>query len=164
MYEWSARHEVLSQNERVLQSQVARVKLTTEKVFDSDIPITDRIQTLFMEQGIIIAANLMSVYMIFSTIVLVVTGGSKRGGREVGAPPKYKSALSRCLKNQLKRLVQALKRLAYKAVAASLEVWLQQVLVSLLSRQMEFVAEKIGTFTVFVVGLVDTRLIKMVKK
>ena len=92
IYEWSARHEVLSQNERVLQSQVARVKLTTEKVFDSDTLITDRIQTLFMEQGTIIAANLMSVNMVFSTIVLVVTGESKEGGREVGAPPKDEGA------------------------------------------------------------------------
>ena len=38
---------------------------TTEKVFDSDTPVRDVIASLFMEQGIAIAINLIAVSMVF---------------------------------------------------------------------------------------------------
>ena len=38
---------------------------TTEKVFDSDTPVRDGIASLFMEQGIAIAINLIAVSMVF---------------------------------------------------------------------------------------------------
>ena len=51
--------------------------------------------------------------MIISTIVVLLTGG---GGS--GAPPKDKNKLVEWFKDKLKRLSNALKRLAGKAVAA----------------------------------------------
>lgn len=64
--------------------------------------------------------------MVFSTIVLAVTGGSEEGSEGVGAPPKDESTLRRQLKNQLKRILQAWKIHADKAAVASKKVRLGQ--------------------------------------
>ena len=48
--EKQARLEILSQNRKDLQTQVARIKQTTEKVLDKDTSLAERIRTLFKEQ------------------------------------------------------------------------------------------------------------------
>ena len=118
-HEWSARDRVLSQNQSVLQDHVASIKQKTENVVHSDTRITNRILALSMEQGITIAANLMAANVVFSIIVLTFTGEGEGDGGGKGEPPKYEGVLRRSLKNQLKRLVKVLFRLADKAVAAS---------------------------------------------
>ena len=47
-----ARLEILSQNRKDLQTQVARIRQTIEKVLDQNISLAERIRTLFSEQGI----------------------------------------------------------------------------------------------------------------
>ena len=64
----------------------------------------------------------MAVNVVFPTIVLAVTGGSEEGSEGAGAPPKDESTLRRFLKNQSKKIVQALKRRADKAVVGSKKV------------------------------------------
>ena len=49
-----ARLEILSQNRKDLQTQVARIKQTLEKVLDQNTSLAERIRTLFREQGIIL--------------------------------------------------------------------------------------------------------------
>ena len=49
-----ARLEILSQNRKDLQTQVARIKETIEKVLDQNTSLAERIRTLFSEQGITI--------------------------------------------------------------------------------------------------------------
>ena len=101
--------EILSQNGKDLQKQVARIKQTLEKVFDQDTSLAERIRTLFREQGI----------TIFSILAITVVFGGRSTGAGV-LPSKDKGTL----KKWLDRLADALKRLAGKAVEASLEVLL----------------------------------------
>ena len=49
-----ARLEILSQNRKDLQTQVARIRQTIEKVPDQNISLSERICTLFSEQGLTI--------------------------------------------------------------------------------------------------------------
>ena len=52
--EKQARLEILSQNRKDLQTQVARIKQTLEKVLDQNTSLAERICTLFCEQDITI--------------------------------------------------------------------------------------------------------------
>ena len=77
------RLEALSINREKLRTQVSRIKETIAKILDSDSFLTEKLRTLFREEGITIVAILTAIGMIISTIVLPITGGS--GG---AAPPK----------------------------------------------------------------------------
>ena len=52
--EKQARLEILSQNRKDLQTQVARIRQTLEKVLDENTSLAERIRALFREQGITI--------------------------------------------------------------------------------------------------------------
>ena len=93
--ERQARLEFLSQNHKDLQTQVARIKQTIEKILDSDTSLGERIRTLFREQGITIFSVLTAVSMLISTIVLAVTGG----GSAQGLPQKTKESSENGLKS-----------------------------------------------------------------
>ena len=75
-----ARLEILSQNRKDLQTQVARIRQTIEKLLDQDTFLAERICTLFREQRIAIFSILNSLSMTISTIVLPVTGVFGGGG------------------------------------------------------------------------------------
>ena len=107
--EKQARLEILSQNRKDLQKQVARIKQTLEKVFDQDTSLAERIRTLFCEQGITIVS------------ILAITGVFGGGSTGAGVPPSKDKGT---LQKWLDRLADALKRLAGKAVEALLEVLL----------------------------------------
>ena len=93
--EKQTRLKILSQNRKDLQTQVARIRQTIEKVLDQDTSLTNRICTLFREQGITIFSILTSLSMTISTIVLAVIdifrGGGGRGAR--GYSRKHKGIL-----------------------------------------------------------------------
>ena len=72
--EKQAKLEILSQNRKDLQTQVARIKQTIEKILDKDKSLAERIRTLFREQGITIMSILTALSMTISTIVLAITG------------------------------------------------------------------------------------------
>ena len=55
--EKQARLEILLQNRKDLQTQVARIRQTIAKVLDQDTSLTEKICTLFCEQGITIISN-----------------------------------------------------------------------------------------------------------
>ena len=85
-----ARLEILSQNRKDLQTQVARIKQTLEKVLDQKTSLAERIFTLFNEQGITIFSILTVFSMTISMIVLAITGAFGGGGVGTGdCPPKY---------------------------------------------------------------------------
>ena len=56
--EKQARLEILLQNQKDLQTQVARIKQTIEKVLDQNTSLAERNRTLFREQGITILSIL----------------------------------------------------------------------------------------------------------
>ena len=83
--EKQARLEILSQNRKDLQTQVARIKQTLEKVLDKNTSLAQRIRTLFREQSITLLSILIDLSMTISMIVLAITGvfGGGGGGVEV---------------------------------------------------------------------------------
>ena len=61
--EKQARLKILSQNRKDLQTQVARIRQTLEKVLDKNTSLAERIRTLFREQGITIFSILTALSM-----------------------------------------------------------------------------------------------------
>ena len=70
--EEQARLEIISQNRKDLQTRVARIKQTLEKVLDKNSSLVERIRTLFREQGITIFSILTALLMTVSTNVLAI--------------------------------------------------------------------------------------------
>ena len=110
--EKQARLEILPPNRKYLQTQVARIKQTLEKVLDRNTSLAERIRTLFREQGTTIFSILTALSMTISTIVLAITGVFGGGVGTGGSPTKDE----RILKKWLDKLADELKRLAGKAV------------------------------------------------
>ena len=110
--EKQARLEILLQNGKELQTLVARIKQTLEKVLDKNTSLAERIRILFREHGITIFSVLTVLSMTISTIVLVITGVFRGRVRVGGLPSKNEGVLNKLLN----RLADALKRLAGKAV------------------------------------------------
>ena len=93
--EKQARLEILSQNRKDLQTQVARIRQTLEKILDKDASLAERIRTLLKEQGITIFSILTALSRTISTTVLAITsvlGGDERAG---GSPSKDKGTLKK---------------------------------------------------------------------
>ena len=148
--EKQARLEILSQNRKDLQTQVARIKQILEKVLDQNTSLAERIRTLFREQGRTIFSILTAFSMTISTIVLAITGAFGGGRGKGGSPPKDEGIL----KKLLDRLADALKRLAGKAVEALPVIVGNVVDTSFLKKAVGFVAEHTWALIVFVAGLV----------
>ena len=155
--EKKARLETLSQNQKGVQTQVARIKQTLEKVLDKDASLAEKICTLFKEQGITIFSILTAFSVTIVTIVLAITGvfGGTGG---TGDSPKDKETL----KKWLDRLADALKRLAGKA-AEALPAIVGSIL-SFLGKAFGFVAEHTWALIVFLAGLIGWWLMQRVKK
>ena len=83
--EKQAKLEILSQNQKDLQTQIKRIKQTTEKVLDKDIPLPERILALIREQIILIISTLIAIATGITTIVLSAIGdfGEGEGEEEV---------------------------------------------------------------------------------
>ena len=83
--EKQARLELLSQNRKDLQTQVARIRQAFEKVLDQNTSLAERIRTLFRAQGITIFSILTALSMTISTIVLLlqVFLEEQVGGQEI---------------------------------------------------------------------------------
>ena len=105
--EKQARLEILSQNRKDLQKQVARIKETLEKVLDKDTSLAERSHTLFKEQGRTTFLILTALSMTISTTVLAITGVFGGGGGGTGGPPSKDKGT---LKKWLDRLADVLKR------------------------------------------------------
>ena len=93
--EKQARLEILSPNQKDLQTQVARIRQTIEKVVDQDTSLAERIRTLFREQGITIFSILAAFSMTISAIVLAITGVFGGGGGAGGSTPKKRKSLEK---------------------------------------------------------------------
>ena len=72
--EKQARVEILSQNRKDIQTQVARIKQTLEKFLDKNKSLAERIGTLFREKGITIFSILTALSMTISTIYRCLWG------------------------------------------------------------------------------------------
>ena len=160
--EKQARLEILSQDRKDLQTQVARIKQTIEKVLDKNTSLAERIRTFFCEQGITIFSIMTAFSTTISTIVLAIAGAFGGGGGTGGSTPKDEGIL----KKWLDRLADALKRLAEKAIEAlpAIVGSVAGAILSFLGKGVGLVAEHIWALTVFVAGLVGWWLMQKVKK
>ena len=131
--EEQARLEIISQNRKDLQTRVARIKQTLEKVLDKNSSLVERIRTLFREQGITIFSILTALSMTISTFALTITGACGGGGG--GSPPKDEGVLNKWLN----RLADALKRLAGKVVEA-----LSAIIGSVVGAILSFLGKVVG--------------------
>ena len=152
--EREARLEVLSMNKKELQSQISRIKETITKILDSDTSLAEKLRTLFREQGITLVAIITAIGMIISTILVSLTGGGGSSGG--GPPPKDNNKLVEWFKDKLKRLSDALKRLAVKAVGALPGIIgsIFGAILNFLAKAAGFAAQHVWAFLVFVVGAV----------
>ena len=146
--EKQARLEILSRNRKNLQTQVARIKQTLEKILDKGTSLAERIRTLFCEQGVTIAAILTALSMTISMIVLAITGVFGGGSRGAGGPSSKDKGT---LKKWLDRLADALERLAGKAAEALPAIVGSVVgaILSFLGNTVGFVAEYTWVLIVF---------------
>ena len=159
--EKQARLEILSQNRKDLQTQVAKINQTPENVLDQNTSLVERILTLFREQGITMFSILTALSITISTIVLAITGAS-RGGRGIGVSP---TKVEGVLKKWLDRLADALKRLAGKAIEAlpAIVGSVVGVISSFLGKTVGFVTEHTWALIVFVVGVIVCKKLKRVR-
>ena len=134
--EKQARLEILSQNRKDLQTQVARIKQTLEKVLDQNTSLAERIRTLFREQVITLFSILTAFSMTISNIFLAITGVFGGGGGETGGSPPNKEGV---LKKWSERLANKLKRLAGKAVEA-----LPAIVGSVVGAILSFLVKTVG--------------------
>ena len=157
--ERDARLEVLSMNKKELRSQISRIKETITKILDSDTSLAEKLRTLFREQGITLVAIITAIGMIISTIVVSLTGGVGAASSG-GPPPKDNNKLIEWFKDKLKRLSNALKRLAGKALAALPGIIgsIFGTILNFLAKAVGFAAKHVWTFLVFIVGAVATWL------
>ena len=104
-----------------LKNQIMSFCKTIAKVLDSNTSLTEKIRTLFREQGITIASILMAIGMAISVLVeaLLLRGG---GGGTVASggepPPEDKKGLKEWLRSKLKALASLLGKLGIEAAEA----------------------------------------------
>ena len=94
-------------------------KETIAKVLDKDTSLSEKIRTLFREQGITIASILMAIGMAIGVLVEALLPGS--GGDAMasgGPPPKNEKGLKGWIRNKLKALALLLGKLGMKAAEA----------------------------------------------
>ena len=88
--EKQAQLEILSQNRKDLQTQVARIKQTLENILDENTSLAERIRTLFCEQDITIFSILTAISITILTTVVAITGVLGGGGGAGGSHQKMK--------------------------------------------------------------------------
>ena len=155
--EKQAQVEILSQNQKDLQMQVARIKQTPEKVLYKNTSLAEKIRTLFREQGIAIFSILT-----ISTIVLAITGVFGGGVGVECSSSKDEEVLNKWLS----RLADTLKRLAGKAIETLPAIVGSVVgaILNFLGKTVGFVAEHTWALIVFVAGLIGVLLMQRVRK
>ena len=120
---------------------------------DSDTSLAEKLRTLFREQSITLTAIHTAIGIIITTIVVSLTGG---GSEAEGAPAPPRNKLVKWFKNKLKRLSDALKRLAAKAIGALRGIIgsVFGAVLNFLAKAAAFAATHVWDFHVFVFGAV----------
>ena len=96
-----------------LRSQIMSFHETIAKVLDKDTSLAEKIQTLFREQGIMIASILTAIGMAIGVIVEALLPGGEGAATASGGepPPKDERGLKEWIRNKLKALASLLGRL-----------------------------------------------------
>ena len=106
-----------------LTNKITIFKETITKVLDKDTSSAKKIQTLFREQGIMIASTLTAIGMAIGVLVETLLSGGEGGGATTGKPPpKDEAEVKEWVRNKLKALASLLGRLGMKAAEALLGI------------------------------------------
>ena len=84
-----------------LKSQITSFKETIDKVLDSNTSLAEKIQTLFREQGIMIASILTAIGMAIGVLIEALLPGGGGGAVTSGGgepPPKDEASLAEWIK------------------------------------------------------------------
>ena len=114
--ELAIRQESIDLLKERLKSQITSFKETIAKVLDKDTSLSEKVRTLFREQGITIASILTAIGMAIGVLVeaLVPSGG----GGATSLPPKGGKGLKEWIRSKLKALASLLGKLGIKAAEA----------------------------------------------
>ena len=102
-----------------LKSQITSFRETIAKVLDKDTS-SEKIRTLFREQGITIASIITAIGMAIGVLVEALLPGGGGAAMASGGepPPKDEKGLKEWIRNKLKALASVLGRLGIKAAEA----------------------------------------------
>ena len=117
--ELATRQESIDLLKGRLKNQITSFKETIAKVLDKDTSSSEKIRTLFREQGITIASILTAIGMAIRVLVEALLpggGGGISGGGE--PPPKGEKGLKEWVRSKLKALASLLGKLGMKAAEA----------------------------------------------
>ena len=119
-------------------------------MLDRDTSSAEKIQTLFLEQGIMIASILTAIGMAINVLVEeLLPGGSVDKGGGGKSLPKDKKVLKEWIRNKLKALTSLLGRLRVKAAEA-----LHDIIGAILSWILNIAADVVGWVSQNLWGLV----------
>ena len=105
------------------KNQITSFKETIAKVLDKDTSLAEKIQTLFREQGIMIASILTAIRMAIGVLIEALLPGGGGGAAASGgeSPPKDEKGLKEWIRNKLKALASLLGQLGIKLLKLCLE-------------------------------------------
>ena len=117
--ELSTRQESIDLLKGRLKSQITSFKETIAKVLDKDTSLSEKIRTLFREQGITIASILTAIGMAIGVLVeALLPGGAAAASGGGEPPPKDEKGLKEWVRSKLKALASLLGKLGMKAAEA----------------------------------------------
>ena len=118
--ELATRQESIDLLKGRLKNQVTSFRETIAKVLDKDTSLSEKIRTLFREQGIMIASILTAIGMAIVVLVeaLLPGGGAAMASGGGEPPPIDEKGLKGWIRNKLKVLTSLLGRLSMKAAEA----------------------------------------------
>ena len=134
------------------------------KVLDKDTSLAEKIQTLFREQGIMIASIITVIGMAIKVLVeaLLPGGGGAATSGDGGEPPlKDEKGLKEWIRNKLKALALLLGRLGVKA-AEALPGIIGRIISWILNRAKDvvgWVSQNLWALVVGIGGLIYTYMV-----
>ena len=146
-----------------LKSKITSFKETIAKVLDKDTSLTEKIRTLFREQGITITFILTAVRMAIGVLVEALLPGGRGAAMASrgGEPPKDEAGLKEWIRNKLKALASLLGRLGIKA-AEALPGIIGSIISWILNRAKDivgWVSQNLWALVVGVGGLIYTYMV-----
>ena len=109
------RIETQSQLKPKLQTQVARIRQTLDKIADGDRSLKERLKILWREQGLTLVSVLTAIGMTVSTLVLALQSTAAGGGGGGKNPHKVRDWVKRSF-NALGRILGRVANWALKAL------------------------------------------------
>ena len=151
--ELATRQECIDLLKGRLKNQITSFKETIAKVLDKDTSLSEKIGTLFREQGITIASILTATGMAIGVLVeALLPGGAAVASGGSKPPPKNEKGLKGWIRNKLKALASLLEKLGMKA-AEALPGIIGGIISSILNRAKDVVGWVLQNLWALVVGI-----------